>query len=279
MDDLTSPEEIALYAYGGILPNRQRTQVIDQFGVKRCSACRSWLMVDMFAVAAAGTGGCDNRCRPCRSEYLKDRDTRLRANPADVPAGRVCSLDGEWKLAESFQVLPGGKLSSRCRDCLNAAGRAKEHAGGANPRPPAIVDGRKRCTSCRDWKPIADFDKGKREIRAVCRECRRPMSREYHRSDAARDRYYRRAYGITLEWYHEKLAEQSGRCAICRNPPDPNYRPHPRLVVDHRHDGAGRPRGLLCHLCNTGIGLANDDPTRLRALILYLSAHAREAIA
>jgi hypothetical protein len=44
------------------------------------------------------------------------------------------------------------------------------------------------------------------------------------------DKRLRRTYGITLEEYNQKLAEQNGGCAICHRPPS-----HIRLAVDHDH--------------------------------------------
>jgi Recombination endonuclease VII len=68
------------------------------------------------------------------------------------------------------------------------------------------------------------------------------------------------------------MARQGAVCAICAQPPDPTYRPHPRLVVDHDHE-TGLARGLLCHRCNAGIGMVADDTERLSALVAYIAAH------
>jgi len=50
-----------------------------------------------------------------------------------------------------------------------------------------------------------------------------------------------------------------------------------RLVVDHDHEccpdekSCGKcVRGLLCNWCNRMIGMARDDPQRLRSAIAYL---------
>jgi recombination endonuclease VII len=63
-------------------------------------------------------------------------------------------------------------------------------------------------------------------------------------------------YGLTVEQYEAKLAEQGGVCAICKQPPKRN-----RLHVDHDHDcDQGHDpkkacercfRGLLCVTCNS----------------------------
>jgi hypothetical protein len=66
--------------------------------------------------------------------------------------------------------------------------------------------------------------------------------------------------------YAVLLASQSGVCAIC-NRADPRR----ILGVDHDHL-TGRTRGLLCHRCNTGIGMISDAPQRLHFLVRYLLA-------
>lgn len=72
-----------------------------------------------------------------------------------------------------------------------------------------------------------------------------------------------RNYGITEPEYAALLEKQDHRCGVCCQPSET------ALCVDHDH-GTGRVRGLLCHKCNTMIGLAGDDTARLRAAIAYL---------
>lgn len=77
-------------------------------------------------------------------------------------------------------------------------------------------------------------------------------------------------YGLTPEQYAEMLAEQEGRCAICRiGTPGGRGGWH----VDHDH-ATGMVRGLLCHNCNLALGNFKDDVTRLRAAVAYLEAHS-----
>jgi hypothetical protein len=74
-------------------------------------------------------------------------------------------------------------------------------------------------------------------------------------------------YGITHEDYERMLSEQSGVCAICKNPPT-EKRP---LAVDHCHK-TNRVRGLLCNPCNSFLGRINDDVDKLEQVRHYLSA-------
>lgn len=74
-------------------------------------------------------------------------------------------------------------------------------------------------------------------------------------------------YKITLEQYRKMLAEQEERCAICKRFPDETGQKV--LCVDHDHDD-GTVRGLLCNPCNSLLGQAQDNPTRLRDAATYI---------
>jgi hypothetical protein len=79
--------------------------------------------------------------------------------------------------------------------------------------------------------------------------------------------YFERQYGITVEDYNRMFEEQGGRCKICETHQSELSK---ALAVDHDHS-TGRVRGLLCHRCNTALGLMNDDPRTIRKMIAYLS--------
>ena len=80
-------------------------------------------------------------------------------------------------------------------------------------------------------------------------------------------------YGLTVEDYDRKLAEQDGKCAICGKPPKPDgVRAASKLHADHDHE-TGASRDLLCVTCNAGIGHFFDDPALLRAAAEYIERH------
>jgi len=66
-------------------------------------------------------------------------------------------------------------------------------------------------------------------------------------------------YGVTKEWFEDKMDQQEGVCAICGRPPSEK-----RLHVDHNHT-SGLPRGLLCVTCNMRVGVLEDHKWRLSA--------------
>lgn len=72
-------------------------------------------------------------------------------------------------------------------------------------------------------------------------------------------------YDLTIEEFDAMREAQGFACAICRELFDRT--PH----VDHDHE-TGAVRGLLCSSCNTGLGHFKDDPVRIAAAAVYLSA-------
>ncbi len=80
--------------------------------------------------------------------------------------------------------------------------------------------------------------------------------------------------GLNVEQYEAKLRSQQGLCAICGQPETKHHQNGnlKRLAVDHDH-ATGTVRALLCSACNTMIGLANENPTVLKAAIAYLEMH------
>jgi hypothetical protein len=77
-------------------------------------------------------------------------------------------------------------------------------------------------------------------------------------------------YGLTMERYKEMLAAQSFACAICgAEASSDRNKGGSYLHVDHDHN-TNQVRGLLCHKCNVGIGMLEDNPEFLAAAITYL---------
>ena len=90
-----------------------------------------------------------------------------------------------------------------------------------------------------------------------CEDCRKTR----RRNDGLKA-----AYGITLQEYEELLQKQEGKCKICGTT-DPKHKGV--FHVDHNHN-TGKIRGLLCHGCNTALGLFQDSPTILVKATEYL---------
>lgn len=77
-------------------------------------------------------------------------------------------------------------------------------------------------------------------------------------------------YGITLDEYKELLSSQGGKCAICQSAPLSK-----NLCVDHNHD-TGKVRGLLCDMCNKGLGHFKDNLELLSKAVKYITKYDRQ---
>jgi hypothetical protein len=121
----------------------------------------------------------------------------------------------------------------------------------------SIKDGKKQCSTCKEWKPLSDFRKDYRstsKYESACRLCT-PI---------------RRLLGVTGKEYAELLLKQNGVCAICKKEETRiSNGIVTSLSVDHCHD-TNKIRGLLCNKCNTAIGQLNHSIEVLLSAIEYL---------
>ena len=142
----------------------------------------------------------------------------------------------------TYDGLREGRPRSQCRACVNLGNKAAREKRRARDPDAYKAD-------------AAKWNKQVREKRGPEKE------RAFNRKSALR------RYGMTLECFDRLFAEQGNACAICRS-----TEKRTRWVVDHDHQ-TGAVRGILCSLCNTGLGQFADDCGRLKAAILYLEAH------
>jgi hypothetical protein len=81
-------------------------------------------------------------------------------------------------------------------------------------------------------------------------------------------------FGLSVAQYQKMLLSQNGVCAVCKKPETRMWKGRPsNLAVDHCHE-TGAVRGLLCYLCNSGIGSLGDNAERIEAAATYLRMHA-----
>lgn len=141
------------------------------------------------------------------------------------------------------------------------------------PPPPIYIDPPPLvCPQCGGDVP-ARVGKGRQ--RTYCSDkCAEAFN--YWKKQARKLRNQLRPYGLTVEQYQHLLADQDGRCAICRSS-EPGGRGG--WNIDHDHSccpdksSCGECiRGLLCWSCNLMLGNASDDPIRLRAAAEYVEA-------
>ena len=88
----------------------------------------------------------------------------------------------------------------------------------------------------------------------------------------ARKSRLKRRYGLSVDDYNKMFQQQNGVCAICGEVETKHdrYGNIKNLQVDHNHS-TGEIRGLLCFMCNAGIGMFDDNILNLRSAIKYLN--------
>jgi DNA-directed RNA polymerase subunit RPC12/RpoP len=135
----------------------------------------------------------------------------------------------------------------------------------------------KCCSSCKSEKKLSEFNKnksGKLGVHNQCKECARlwkpsPDQRQKY-NKRIREWNRKKLSGFTSEDFESKLKEQGYKCAICgtEDPGATNWH------ADHDHK-TNTKRGVLCHKCNTGLGLLKDDINVLCSAIEYLNHYTR----
>lgn len=144
------------------------------------------------------------------------------------------------------------------------------------------MDQERTCKTCGVVKALSEFPLGKNYRggrKPNCNPCSRALHKAYRVANMdkvrgmwrkATKRYYRyerfrdkkfKAYGITAEEFQAMHIAQDGKCKICKQAGP--------LDIDHCHK-TGSVRGLLCGLCNRGLGCFRDDVARLTAALEYI---------
>ncbi len=121
-----------------------------------------------------------------------------------------------------------------------------------------------KCVSCNIEKPKTEFPKFSRKVPLTgeCKVCRE------------RSKHIKRRYGINIKEYNELLELQGGKCKIC-NTDKPGRATDKFFTIDHCHKTL-KVRGLLCHKCNTALGLFDDDIERIEIAINYLKGNTHD---
>lgn len=125
-------------------------------------------------------------------------------------------------------------------------------------------DGRKDCARCGKDIDLTEFHKNpqrKDKRSSYCKKCTKEISAGHNRKAILSK------YGLTEKQYEKMAEEQNHQCKVCGQLAE-NER-YKKLCVDHCHK-TGEIRGLLCMMCNTGLGKFRDDPVKLLNAAKYL---------
>ncbi len=131
----------------------------------------------------------------------------------------------------------------------------------------------KKCGACKETKDMSSFNKHSKRYdgrQSECRECHSKRNAANQAALTPRERKHYRIksdYGIPIETYDQMIISQNGCCASCKHPflrtPD----------IDHNHV-SGKVRGLLCHNCNTALGMLQEDAAKCFSLAEYIRTHS-----
>ena len=129
----------------------------------------------------------------------------------------------------------------------------------------------KFCPRCATHKPLSGFHKNRAKpdgVQGYCRPCFVTLNSDYARRhpDWSRNTHLRKTFGITVADRQRIVDAQGGRCAICADLFEGQYR---SKCIDHDHE-TGQIRGILCRRCNIMLGHARDRVDILAAAISYL---------
>ena len=147
----------------------------------------------------------------------------------------------------------------------------------------------KTCKNCNAEKELSEFrfirkNKNGTDLhKSHCNDCtRKQQLQRYHNltNDKKTERrqksietlgkdYFKRYklnryYNLTLEEFNQMYEDQNGKCFLCER-----VILGKEVKVDHDHK-TGKVRKLLCHNCNTSLGLLNEDVKLFEKCIEYL---------
>lgn len=217
---------------------------------KTCSVCGETKPLAEFGRSARGAGGRRSQCKQCNAVAVKSRYVPRVHPPEQV----TCPHCGQ----EFTRTRTVGALRIYCsRKCTMAAGEERKLQRNAGLVP--------RCCAC-------GAEVTTRTGKPVCPDCRKDPRPDAQIRERRRTL---RTYGLTQEEWGRLIVLQGDACAVCKTT-QPGNRGE-RWHIDHDHV-TGQVRGLLCHMCNVGIGNLRDDPQIMMAAARYVAAHRTEAV-
>jgi len=142
----------------------------------------------------------------------------------------------------------------------------------------------KKCIKCGQIKSLELFHKApsnKDGRNSECKKCchfrlkiqrRNPIFKQKFK-EYQRNSIFKFRYGITTKEFEKMVKKQKNKCIICNEEPKKTKAFQTwNLHIDHCHKSK-KIRGLLCHLCNRGLGLFKDDINLLKKAVKYLKKH------
>jgi len=158
--------------------------------------------------------------------------------------GHPCTSCGKKRTYTSKQVVAKSK-GNNCKSCANSmsnGGTGLSYDKGGN----------RLCAHCKKNRA--------RSNNSLCQPC---SSTDLSKRFQARYRYER--YGVNKEWFDARF---KGSCEICDKEISVS-----ETHIDHCHS-TNKVRGLICGLCNKGLGQFKDNLELLKRAVNYLETNS-----
>ena len=140
----------------------------------------------------------------------------------------------------------------------------------------------KTCNRCGVEKELDMFIKGKGYKdgrKGTCKRCQTDYMIAYYKNNPDKkaekvrmNTYYKpnwKRHNITKDKYEELVAKYNGKCHSCKVN-DGNRIDHDHNCCSGNFSCGNCIRGVLCHNCNTALGLLKDDKEKIENLIKYI---------
>ena len=139
----------------------------------------------------------------------------------------------------------------------------------------------KTCQKCGETKELELFAKGSKYAdgrRGTCKKCHSNYMTQYYKDNPEKMHFSRtapkqnwRRHRITEEYFNQLINLFDGKCHSCKINEATN--------IDHNHNccqssrSCGKcVRGVLCHHCNSALGLLKDDKNKILNLLQYVNS-------
>ena len=224
-------------------------------------------------------------CIPCRIN--RDQVVNEKRRAAKGPKTH-CRHGHEW-VPENIYILP----STGEQKCLLCKKESARKTAEKKRKPPKMKTLRTRCKEGHELTEENTFINVSNGGRG-CRICRYEYQKEYNAQPGMVEQRQQwrakwreenpdyhfeyalmREYKLTPEAYQELWNKQNGLCAIClKELSIPAHIDHDHSCCPQAKGTCGKCiRGILCPLCNQGLGQFKDDEISVRRAANYLKVY------
>jgi hypothetical protein len=126
----------------------------------------------------------------------------------------------------------------------------------------------KRCSRCKQLKPLDQFHNFKKGIHSFCNECYTVYMRLYTRRRALRKNLARKNIHVSTTHYYSVLEKQNNQCAVCKIEHDKIY--VPMECVLERVGEEVFIKALVCTLCYKHLQYVQKNELAVRRVLQYI---------